>query len=268
MTLRIGTTSYIIPDDILPNARYLANLPGRPIQDIELVLFEVDDGQNNLPDDAAVAELADLSRQTGLTFTVHLPLDLRLGTNGSEQHESLAKARRVIERTRALRPWAYVLHLDGRAVKDTPAGPAYQRWLEQSLRALELAAGWAGSPELLAVENLEGYPLDFWEPVFEHSPVMRCVDIGHLWRDGHDPLPYLERALPRTRVIHIHGIGERDHQSLALMPQEQLVAADHCLLAGGYAGVLTLKVFGQDDFNASLQALLASQLRWDVLEDA
>ena len=266
MTPRIGTTSYIIPDDILPNARYLAHLPGRPVKDIELVLFEVDDGQNNLPDDAAAAELADLARQTGLTFTVHLPLDLRLGTDGSEQHESLAKARRVIERTRALNPWAYVLHLDGRAVKDTPTGPAYERWLEQSLRALELAAGWAGAPELLAVENLEGYPLEFWEPVFERSPVMRCVDIGHLWRDGHDPLPYLRRALPRTRVIHIHGIGERDHQSLALVPPARLDAALGCLQTGGYAGVMTLEIFGLDDFNTSLQALLASQARLDRSE--
>ena len=42
---RLGTTSYIIPADILPNARYLAG----KIRDIELILFEVDDGPNNLP---------------------------------------------------------------------------------------------------------------------------------------------------------------------------------------------------------------------------
>ena len=42
---RLGTTSYIIPDDILPNARFLAD----KVDDIELVLFEVDDGPNNLP---------------------------------------------------------------------------------------------------------------------------------------------------------------------------------------------------------------------------
>ena len=37
--------SYIIPDDILPDARYLAD----KVRDIELVLFEVDDSMNNLP---------------------------------------------------------------------------------------------------------------------------------------------------------------------------------------------------------------------------
>ena len=40
---RLGTTSYIIPDEILPNVRFLAG----KVQDVELVLFEVDDGQNN-----------------------------------------------------------------------------------------------------------------------------------------------------------------------------------------------------------------------------
>ena len=74
------------------------------------------------------------------------------------------------------------------------------------------------------MENLETYPLDFIQPVLDRIPVSRCVDIGHLWLDGHDPIPYLQAALPRTRVIHIHGIAERDHRSLAFMPQEKVSA--------------------------------------------
>ena len=53
---RLGTTSYIIPDDILPNARYLAG----KVRDIELILFEVDDGPNNLPTPEVIDELAGL----------------------------------------------------------------------------------------------------------------------------------------------------------------------------------------------------------------
>ena len=71
---RIGTTSYIIPDEIIPNVRYLAGL----VDDIELVLFEVDDGPNNLPDAAAIKELQSLAARHQLTYTVHLPLDLQL----------------------------------------------------------------------------------------------------------------------------------------------------------------------------------------------
>ncbi len=217
---RLGTTSYIIPADILPNVRYLAD----KVQDVELVLFEVDDGQNNLPSADVITELIQLANQHELTYTVHLPLDLRLGADGDEQHVSLIKARKVIERTRALKPWAYVMHLDGREVKDNPTPEALQRWQTYTRRALELVAEWAGGYDRLAVENLETYPLDFISPVIDGLPVGRCVDIGHLWLDGHDPVPYLCAALPRTRVIHLHGLAERDHKSLAHMPREKIDA--------------------------------------------
>jgi sugar phosphate isomerase/epimerase len=248
---RLGTTSYIIPADILPNVQYLAD----KVQDIELVLFEVDDGQNNLPSAEVIDELIALADQRQLSYTVHLPLDLRLGAAGDEQHVSLIKARKVIERTRALQPWAYVMHLDGREVKDAPSAEALRRWQDQACRALELVADWAGGTDRLAVENLETYPLNFIAPVVDRIPVARCVDIGHLWLDGHDPVPYLRAALPRTRVIHLHGLAERDHKSLAHMPREKIDAVLEFLLREKYAGVLTLEIFGEDDFQSSLMVL-------------
>ena len=248
---RLGTTSYIIPADILPNVRFLAG----QVQDVELVLFEVDDGPNNLPSAETLAGLAELSAAHALTYTVHLPLDLKLGASGEAGHVSLAKARRVIEATRMLNPWAYVLHLDGKDIKHGASYAQKDAWCEQAVRALEIVAVWAGGCERLAVENVEGYPLDFATPVLERVPVSRCVDVGHLWLDGHDPLPFLAQALPRTRVIHIHGLAGRDHKSLAHMPREKLVPVLKLLLAERYTGVLTLEVFGEADFFSSKQAL-------------
>jgi sugar phosphate isomerase/epimerase len=248
---RLGTTSYIIPDDILPNARYLAD----KVRDIELILFEVDDGPNNLPSLEVIDELLQIAHQHDLSYTIHLPLDLKLGDDGSEYDESLVKARRVIECTRALDPWAYVLHLDGRAVRTSTDKDLIRHWQDQSVRALEIVAEWAGGAERLAVENLETYPLDFIQPVLDRVPVSRCVDIGHLWLDGHDPIPYLEAALPRTRVIHLHGIGERDHRSLAFMPQEKVRAVWDELIRAKYAGVLTLEIFSEEDFLSSMDVI-------------
>jgi sugar phosphate isomerase/epimerase len=248
---RLGTTSYIIPYEILPNVRFLAG----KVQDVELVLFEVDDGQNNLPDPQTIQTLWELSKEQDLSYTVHLPLDLKLGSDGDEQHISLIKAKRVIDCTRPLEPWAYVLHLDGREVRGSSDPAGLQRWLDQACRALEITAEWAGNPALLAVENLESYPVDFWEPIFERVPVSRCVDIGHLWLGGHDPLPFLERALSRTRVIHIHGIAERDHQSLSHVALAELERVLNYLVDQGYSGVMTMELFGEDDFNSSLEAV-------------
>ena len=248
---RLGTTSYIIPDDILPNARYLAD----KVRDIELILFEVDDGPNNLPSPEVIDELSQLANDHDLTYTVHLPLDLKLGDDGSERDRSLVKAKRVIDCTRALDPWVYVLHLDGNAVRTSTDAGLIVRWQEQSVRALQIVAGWAGGADKLAVENLETYPLNFIQPVLDQIPVSRCVDIGHLWLDGHDPIPYLQAALPRTRVVHIHGLADRDHRSLATMPEEKVRVVWNELVRAEYAGVLTLEIFSEDDFISSLEVI-------------
>jgi len=259
LPFRLGTTSYILPDDILPNVRFLA---GR-VQDVELVLFEVDDGPNNLPDEATLSALNDLAERNGLSYTVHLPLDLRLGAQGEEAHLSMQKARRVIECTRALAPLAYIVHLDGREVRQETSTAALEQWTQRALRSLEIAAGWAGGADRLAVENLETYPPGFWQRVLDRTPAGRCVDAGHLWLDGQDPLIYLGTALPRTRVIHLHGIhAGRDHQSLGHVPPEALDRVVHYLIDRAYTGVVTLEVFGEANFTSSLEALSASADRY------
>lgn len=256
-SFRLGTTSYIVPDDILPNVRFLAD----KVQDIELVLFEIDDGPNNIPSLDTIGQLSALARENGLSYTVHLPLDLRLGESDEESHPSLIKARKVIDRTCALNPWAYVLHLDGRELKRNRTLQQYLCWQEQCVRALEIVSAWTGAVERLAVENLEGYPPDFLHPVLARIGVSQCFDVGHLWLDGIDPLPLLKAALPRTRVIHIHGLAERDHKSLINMPPEKLDPIVNTLLNEKYAGVLTLEIFNEEDFHSSKAALFDSMRR-------
>jgi sugar phosphate isomerase/epimerase len=114
---------------------------------------------------------------------------------------------------------------------------------------------WVGAPGLLAIENLERYPLDFIDPVLDRIPVSRGVDVGHLWLDGHDPVDFLGDHLERTRVVHIHGIGTRDHQSLADMEQRQLRVVLKVLEERSYQGVFTIEVFNLKDFESSVKAL-------------
>ena len=214
----------------------------------------MDEGQNNLPSTEDVRELAAIAEGSELTYTVHLPLDLRMGAQGDRLHVSLEKAESVIARTRPLDPYAYVLHLDGKNVDD------YDRWVREAVRSLELAAEWAGDPALIAVENLEDYPLDFIDPVLQRIPVSRCLDIGHLWLEDHDPIPFIEKHLERARVIHLHGIGTRDHQSLAHMEQSQLEAVLNSM--AGFEGVLTLEIFNRQDLESSIEALRKAGLQW------
>jgi len=238
---RLGATSYVWPADLVPNVRRLGPL----VDDVELVLFDVD-GYSNLPDRSVAAELEALAEEHELTYTVHLPLDLSL-----DQPLALAKAEKVIDCTRDLSPWAYVLHLDGRAVEGEPSAAGLARWREEAARVLEKVAALAGGEERLCVENLENYAPEAFLPLLERLPVGLCVDVGHLWLKRRAPLPFLRDHLARTRVVHLHGVGERDHQSLRHQGAARVAPLLDLLSAAGYEGVLTLEVFSREDFFSS-----------------
>jgi sugar phosphate isomerase/epimerase len=251
LPFRIGTTSYIIPDDILPNVRFLAG----KVQDVQLVLFELDSAQNNLPDASQVAELKAIAAKSDLTYTVHLPLDLRLAARGEDVHISLQKAKRVIEVTRDLFPRAYIVHMDGTEERKTTDPQILQHWQQQAVESLRYVANLTGDIKLLAVENLEGYPVTFNDEVISQSGCSRCIDIGHLWLDGHDPVDFFPGRIEQTNVMHIHGILDRDHKSLRHISVEKMDATFRQLIEKNFKGVLTIEVFSEEDLTTSLQAI-------------
>jgi sugar phosphate isomerase/epimerase len=273
LPFRIGTTSYIIEADLLPNALFLAE----HVQDMQLVLFEVPNGPTNLPSAETVAALAALGIKHDLTYTVHLLHDLCLQGSDTGCAEALVKAKQVIDLTQPLNPWAWVCHLDGRRVRQAAGTQLLAEWQAETTRALRQVCDWAGDGGRIAVENLEGYPPEFVTPVVACTSAGRCVDVGHLWLDGVDPLPHLAAALSRTRVVHLHGVQQvetaklsaepnsvpqrRDHVSLAHAKPQALDAVLRLLWDVHFDGVLCLEVFGEDDFWSSLQAIEAAWRR-------
>ncbi len=249
---RLGTTSYIIPADILPNVEFLAP----QVDDVQLVLFETDEYGSNLPDAAVRQRLLQLAADHGLTYTVHLPLDLAFGSDGEALHLSLVKARRVIEATQDLNPVAYTLHLDGRPLlADGGCEPEQvAAWQANACRALETVSGWVSDPALLCIENLERWDPEAFTPVLARVPVSRTIDVGHLWLQGVDPMPHLRRWGPRTRVVHLHGIDGRDHKSLAHVAAAEVRPIVRWLETE-FSGVLTLEVFNEPDLQSSLAVL-------------
>ena len=55
--------------------------------------------------------------------------------------------------------------------------------------------------------------------------------------------------------MHIHGIRERDHQSLTNVPAEELERVLEFIFHSNYQGVMTIEVFNEDDFRSSLEVL-------------
>ena len=253
LPFRLGSTSYVYPDDILPNVRRLAPL----VDDVELVLFEVD-GQNNLPSSTVIAELNAIAAANRMSYTVHLPLDLRLTASDDVwRHPSMDKARRVIQSTRPLDPWAYVIHLDGVEIASSASPSALAHWRDRATRSLEKLGQEAGSPRLLAIENLENYAPSAFLPLLDRLPVSLCVDVGHFLKNDKDALAYLQASIERVRVVHVHGSRDGvDHRGLDLLPDGMLGRLLDVFLAAHYQGVLTLEVFTERHFFPGRELIL------------
>jgi sugar phosphate isomerase/epimerase len=246
--MRLGTTSYIYPADILTNVTRLAG----KVSDVELVIFEANSA-SDLPDETAIRQLAQLAADHDMTYTVHLPLYLGLPDN----LQSLETAVKVIQLTTPLRPHAFIIHLDGNFEAETED---LDRWVGDSSKVLQTLANELGNLDLLCVENLDRQPPAMLSALLDTLPVSCCVDVGHLWKQGLDPRPYMDTWLPRCRVVHIHGVGQSDHKALSLMPEAMLDPVIN-ILGGRFNGVVTLEVFSEKDFLDSLTAFQESMAR-------
>ncbi len=253
---RLGTTSYIIPADILPNVEFLAPL----VDDVELVLFESDE-HSNLPDAATVERLARLGREHGLSYTLHLPLDARLG-DGDEaaRRRSVGKCLAIVERMWALAPLASAIHFDWDGRGGLPADlPAWREQLSRSVAEM-LTAGLDSRD--LCVETLS-YPFEAVEPVILERDLSVCMDVGHLLLMGRSPEEFLDRHLGRCRIVHLHGIVDgRDHRGLSGLDPELLARLVE-RLSGEGAGdrIVSLEVFSRPDFEEST-AILERFVSW------
>ena len=254
LPFRLGSTSYVYPADILPNVRRLAPI----VDDVELVLFEVDEG-NNLPSASAVAELSGIAMDNNLSYTVHLPLDLRLAASDLRcRHDSIDKARRTIAATRGLEPWAYVVHLDGADLGDGADEDLLSSWRERAAESVWLVGAEAGDIRLLALENLESYHPKAFLPVAAELGASLCIDVGHFVKAGLKGTELLDSHLDRTRVVHLHGLqGGRDHKGLDQLPDGLLSRVVERLLTHDYHGVVTIEVFSEDSFFPSRELLVA-----------
>jgi sugar phosphate isomerase/epimerase len=247
---RLGATSYVIPAGWADNVEWLQGL----VRDVEVLLFEVE-GEGALPDARECARLAQLRADAGLSYSLHTPLAASLASADEARREaSVALVLRAIDAARAFAPELFVVHVyfgDGERDPCPPRdGAAFRTRAARSLAAI-LDAG--VPPARLCVELLD-YDFALIEPVIAELGVSVALDVGHLERDGHDALPWLDRLLPRTAAIQWHGTepGGRDHRSLRHYPEAKALALLEALLVRDYRGVLTLEVFDAADLHESL----------------
>lgn len=198
--IRMGSTSFLLHEAYLPAIRFAAKY----CNDIAILLIEVGKDGEFLVTPEEVREIKNIAESEGTTFHIHLPVDAYFDTYESAQ-SLVATMHRVIERTEILTPHTFVLHVDFLSLQGTGQEPSneQEQWTAEALQAI---ASILPSPEYLAIENLESHLPTFWDRWLNTTQYSRCLDIGHFWKVGINPLPFLALWFPKIRLIHLHGL--------------------------------------------------------------
>jgi sugar phosphate isomerase/epimerase len=245
---RLGTTSYVYPDHIIPNVAKLAPF----LDEIELVLFE-SEGKDSLPDESELKMLREFSLHHGIHYNVHLPLDLFLGDPNEEvRSKSVSVAICMIQKTLSLDPSVYTLHFDlrdGAGVEQTDI----EAWRIRSTLSAQKILGCGIEPNRVSVETL-GYPFEWIVDIVSRFGFSICLDVGHLLLGGEDLKAYLEKYLLETSIVHLHGFQDGiDHLGIDRLPESALELIFSYLR--NYNGIVSLEVFSIDDLRSSLDVL-------------
>jgi len=252
--MRIGTTSFIHPGSWLFNVERLA----RDFDDVEILFFEPE-GPGAFPDADECRGLLRCKREHGLSYSLHAPLAASLASlDEGRRRAGVASVLRALDAAALLEPENVVLHVyHGDAERDPTPPSDLDAWRERAARSLTAIAASGVGRERLCVELLD-YDYGLIEPVVAELGLSIALDVGHLARDGKDELAALRQLWARTRIVQWHGTDAsgRDHRSIEHFPRARALALLRALLAGGYAGVLTLEVFRSADLDSS-RAVLA-----------
>ncbi len=267
---KLGTTSFIVPDHIIPNVKKL----GPFFDEIELLVFE-SHPKEILPLKDDIKQLLYLSQKHDLNFNIHLPVDVSI-THKSTKNRLKAKDAilKVIELFTPLKPTTYTLHLDmpkdiNINIKNSIADPylikkypdlikkypdLIKKWRARVRDGLESLLLQVPNPEIISIETLD-YPFDFVESFIEEFNLSVCLDAGHQIKYGYNLLQTFEKYRSKISIIHLHGVDFsklkiQDHTSLDKLPEQYQNEVKTIL--NNYSGVVSLEVFNLENLNRSL----------------
>ncbi len=271
MAMQIGA---LIPADVVPaqipahiagfdHAALVRRLHGHGFNPVELggdlVMF-----MPHLYAPPAIEALAELQAETGVQYTVHLPLwsvepsallePIRRGSV-----ESMVQ---VIRATQPLDVEAYVVHATGSLAAefyrmDLPEVGRYvilKQFQGRALESLKALVGETGvARRKLAVETIE-FPFEMTAELVEALDLSYCLDTGHILSGFSGPIDLfdaVDKLRPRLVNVHLHDsprwtpgteiVYGKDHQALGRGDLDLGRFLDH-LHRAGYAGPLVFEL--------------------------
>lgn len=248
---RLGTTSYIVPDDMIANVELLSG----QIDDIELLAMESDE-ISPLPSESHINRLREIACLDDLSYSVHLPLDIDPGNaNPEKRRQSVGKIVRAIDRFKRLAPSAYILHLPKDSALYDNLIPG---WTEMTGKSIEeILSSTKLSPRNLCIETLD-YPLSLVAGIIEEYDLSVCLDVGHLIRSGEDVMKCWTLWNQRIKVIHLHGVKKngQDHCDISEMDASLREDIFRRMLSDKKTRrILTIEVFNKINLDKSLSTI-------------
>lgn len=166
---------------------------------------------------AAIERLAALQADTGVTYTVHLPLwSVEPSTLLTPVRQGSVQALAdIVRATQPLAPEAYVIHATGALaaefyrmrLPEQARAIILRQFQARALESLRALLAETGLPaRKLAVETVE-FPFDLTLELAEALDLSLCLDTGHILSGFAGPVDLfdaLERMLPRLIEVHLH----------------------------------------------------------------
>ena len=244
---KLGTTSFIYPDDYIANVRML----GAYFDEIELLLFE-STGIESLFSGPVIDELDRLATELKVEYDVHLPIDISISDQDTQnQRHALKTLNQIFERVSPLAPSTYCLHLPYNEADFE--SHSIKKWHARVRSNLEKLLDTGVDAGRITIENLN-YPIDLIADIALELNFSICLDLGHLLYHGYDATDAFNRYFSKIPVMHLHGVEKnQDHVSLDRLSEKRFHPIMEILKR--FAGVVSLEVFSFDDLNASLKFL-------------
>lgn len=239
----LGTTSFVLPAGLEDNVRALAG----HVDAVQLLFFE-SKANSRLDHHLDVGLLGRLAADHDLVYTVHLPLDIQLGsTDENLRQQGIDEICRLLDELGPLSPLAFDLHLH--LEKDIDLR-AWQDNVSNSLAKLRASSG--GSQAKIGIENI-GYDFALVADVVDAAGFGICVDFGHRLRYNHHTDFW---ARSKWRHIHLHGASAgKDHHPFQPTDADFLQAFGQKLVDREYDGVITLELYELTQVRDSLAVL-------------
>lgn len=246
---RIGSTSYVIPDSIIPNVILMSNY----VDDIELLFFE-SASSTSLLSNPEIKELKHIAEKKKIQYSVHCPIDISDWVENKNKMIYYSEQIRIIyELTKALPVSGYIVHLDGlNKCSDQDQIIQWKESTEQLCRRIHQIKDLNRSK--ICIENLK-YDPSFNIDIVNKFSFSYCLDIGHLWKYNYEWENIIEIFLKKTEIIHLHGVyNGKDHCSVKLHNQNQTDSL-FSVLSKKYSNVLTIELFSLNELLESLEYL-------------